>query len=100
MATHVNVHRRVGLGELRRRRDALITEWRRGRPGDHWPGHAGAIILLNDKTTRNYFIYEQNFILQLDTVTFTDSGHLGPPESLLYIPFFNKSICEVLNLRV
>lgn len=49
MATHVDVYRRVGLGELRWSRDALITERRRWRPGDHWPGHVGAIILLNDK---------------------------------------------------
>lgn len=51
VAAHINVHRRVGLCELRWRWDALITERRRGRPGDHRPGHAGAIILLDDKTT-------------------------------------------------
>lgn len=51
VAAYVDVHRRVGLGELRWRRDALITERRRWRSGDHRPGHVGAIILLKDKMT-------------------------------------------------
>lgn len=58
MAAYVDVHRRVGLGELRWRRDALITERRRWRPGDHRPGHAGAIILLNDGTATGKQISE------------------------------------------
>lgn len=51
MAAHIDVHRRVGLGELCWGRDALITERRRWRPGDHRSGHVGAVVLLNTQTT-------------------------------------------------
>lgn len=46
MATDVDVHWSVGLGELGRRGDALVTQWGGWRSGDHGPGHIGPVILL------------------------------------------------------
>lgn len=60
MSAHVYVHGSIGLGELRRCWDALVTQGRHWRPCDHGPGHAGAIILQKHKTAQYHTLDVQD----------------------------------------